>query len=87
MPSSCARSLGHLRGLRVALAFAFGGKAGQRGGIGAIALLAGQQAGGHVDTCTDCDCQSLHNRVRHAQLSQIITQVLDEAGVDPEFGF
>ena len=27
------------------------------------------------------------NRVRHAEISQIVAQVLDEAGVDPEFGF
>jgi len=27
------------------------------------------------------------NRVRHFQLSQIVAQVLDDAGVDPEFGF
>ena len=27
------------------------------------------------------------NRVCHPQISQIVAQVLDEAGVDPEFGF
>jgi 3'(2'), 5'-bisphosphate nucleotidase len=27
------------------------------------------------------------NRVRHAQISEIVANVLDDAGVDPEFGF
>jgi len=58
-----------------------------------------REAGGLM---TDCWGRALHynqpdiirrfgvlasNRVRHSEISQIVAQVLDEAGVDPEFGF